>query len=129
MARKILCESCNRSCEKAAIKYNEIWEKIKGTPVKECNCDDCGAPIEPAKGDHVCETCSQQVKGNPMGDICYAGVLIDNKTNPAYERQRPSKWASAYINEVFTCEGCNKETPTLVCIHCDRDHTKEAPKK
>jgi len=123
MARKIVCESCFKQTRKTADQYGEVWETIKGTPIKQCSCDDCGVSLEPATDGHVCDSCGQKVKGNPMGDIAYAGVLLDAVTHPGYERQHPSKWASAYINELITCTNCLKETPTIKCIHCDHDNT------
>ena len=125
MARKILCEGCNAQTRKAALQYGEVWETIKGTPIKELTCDDCGMKLDAVKEDSTCQTCGQFVKGSLMGDICYAGVLIDSKSRPAYEREQPKKWASAYINEVITCKNCNKETPTVECLHCGHDNTNE----
>lgn len=126
MARKIVCESCFRQTQKNAAQYSEVWETIKGTPINDISCDDCGTPLQGATSDSKCVSCGQKVKGNPMGDICYAGVLLDSKSHPQYERQKPSKWASAYINELITCINCQKETPTVACIHCghnnDADH-------
>ncbi len=101
MARKIVCEGCNRKAVKAVAAYGEVWETIKGTPKKDMACDDCGMDLYAAKGDHNCESCGQLVKGTGEGDVVYAGVLIDKKENPVYDRQRPSRWASAYIDEAM----------------------------
>lgn len=129
MARKIVCEGCFKQTEKAAKQYGEVWETMKGTPSKELSCDDCGIELSPAKADHLCGSCGQKVVGNPMGDIAYAGVLLDSKTHPGYERQKPEKWASAYINELIICDSCKKETPTIICMHCQHNNGVRTPAK
>lgn len=123
MARKILCEPCHNLTKKAAEKYGEVYEFIKGYANKEgITCDDCGINIEPALDSKNCPTCHQEIKGTPVGDICFAVVLVESKTVPGYERQHPKKWASAYIDEAIPCKNCHRENPTVVCEHCGFDN-------
>ena len=79
MARKILCENCNKDVVQFAEQTSEVWDKVEGSAQKNLNCDDCGADI-------------------PEGANCFAGCLIDTIDNPIYQKQKPSKWAGAYIN-------------------------------
>lgn len=123
MARKILCEPCHNLTKKAAEKYGEVYEFIKGCANKEgITCDDCGINIEPAIAEKSCPTCHQAIEGTPKGDTCFAVVLVESRTVPGYERQKPEKWASAYLDEFIMCKNCSRETLTVECEHCGHNN-------
>lgn len=82
MSRKLLCPKCDKTLSELANKYSELYESVEGESNGDYLCDDCGKSI---------------VKG----EVCFASVLLPNRSHPNYQFQKPDVWADSYINQPF----------------------------
>lgn len=86
MATYIHCEACKNRMTANAARFNELYESLEGTALRDMFCD--GA-------------CTDGNNGGPTpikaGDICFAAVLLNNRSHFNYEKQRPQVWASQFI--------------------------------
>jgi len=83
MARYIYCEKCDNKMKASAIEFGELYESIEGIALRDMFCDGaCGG----AEATQIEE-----------GDKCFAAVLLDSKSHPNYESQKPSAWANQFI--------------------------------
>ena len=64
--------------ENAASLYNECYEVLAGTAIKNIKCDGCGNPIE-------------------LNAECVAAVLLPSTSHFNYEKQKPIVWANEFI--------------------------------
>lgn len=86
MARYIYCPICNMEMATKAACYDELYESVKGTAIKDMFCDGC--IMDDFSG------------ATPIlkGEECYAAVLLDNEYHPNYKKQHLDNWAHEYIN-------------------------------
>lgn len=83
MGMYIHCEKCKNRLAKLAAKYNELYESLEGTALKDMKCDGCdnGTEATPI----------------PAGAKCFAAVLLPSKQHQKYELQKPEMWAELLI--------------------------------
>jgi hypothetical protein len=79
MSRKVLCPKCDEILSELANQFSELYESIEGESNGNYSCDDCGKSIV-------------------EGEVCFASVLLPNRSHPNYPLQKPSVWMGDYIN-------------------------------
>ena len=85
MARYIHCEKCNKQMQRTASRFNELYEFIEGIALRDMFCDGaCG---------------SDEATPIKKGEKCFAAVLLDSRSHPNYENQKPENWANQYLTQ------------------------------
>lgn len=89
MARYIHCEECKNRLEALHASYNELYEYVKGTAVRDMFCDGSCYGGGAKSATPIKE-----------GEICYAAICLPSNKHFNYEKIKPELWAHEFINPI-----------------------------
>lgn len=78
MARKIICNTCDKWLKNETANTGGHYESIEGSSKYILTCDDCFKTIQPKS-------------------TCFAGCLLDSKEHYLYPYQKPEVWVNDFL--------------------------------